>query len=55
VVPRTVKLNKTFKHHPLTMAIHCSQSTPTTSPPSYCIKYTAFKTIITSGHNYVWQ
>ena len=56
VVPCTVKKHKTQKQPPFTMAIHHSHSTTPILSPSYCIKYIALlNTIISSGHNYVWQ
>jgi hypothetical protein len=55
LVPHSVLTIKSHQQGPFTMAIISSQSSRTTSPPSYGIKNGARRTNISSGHNYVWQ
>ncbi len=54
VVPRSVLIIKTHQQGPFTMAIISSPSSRTTLPPSCGIKNGAWRTNISSGHNYVW-
>ena len=55
VVPRSVLIIKTHQQGPFTMAIISSLSSRTTLPPSYGIKNGAWRTNISSSHNYVWR